>query len=121
MDLLGPCARCVEDVGIFVVIPIDVALVPLEQQPQAAANGELMRQDIELGAYVDREIDLGTLLHDEILLEMPAQVLCNEECLGLCGHCGRNRNLEPCTCAEQGPPLSPFAALAERKSSLPNE
>ena len=114
LELVGPCSRCAEDVGFSLKTPIDVALVPLEKQPKALVSGEVREQDIDLGAYVDGKIDVGSILHDEILLDMPSQVFCQDDCLGLCGSCGQNRNTTPCTCHEAVHPLHPFAALAER-------
>ncbi|MGB6974060.1 MAG: DUF177 domain-containing protein [Terracidiphilus sp.] len=31
---------------------------------------------------------------------MPARTLCKADCKGLCPRCGKNRNVEPCDCAE---------------------
>lgn len=45
------------------------------------------------------ELNVAGLLWEEFLLAMPEKILCADTCLGLCPHCGKNRNLEPCTCA----------------------
>lgn len=115
LALVGPCSRCAEDVEFALDTAVDVALVPLEKQPQPLTSGEVRQQDIDLGAYVDGQIDVGSILHDEILLDMPSQVLCRDDCLGLCGQCGQNQNADACRCADAVDPMSPFAALAGRK------
>lgn len=115
LQMRGPCSRCAEDIGFALATPIDVALVPLEAQPKALPSGEVRAQDIDLGAYVDDVVDVGSILHDEILLDMPSQVLCQEDCAGRCANCGRNRNVEDCRCDEAVNPLSPFARLAQLK------
>ncbi|MBW3614183.1 MAG: DUF177 domain-containing protein [Actinobacteria bacterium] len=48
------------------------------------------------------EIDLELLARDAVLLELPQAPLCQEDCLGLCPHCGVDRNEGPCSC----PPLA---------------
>ncbi len=47
------------------------------------------------------ELDLTPEVREELLLELPMNLLCSESCRGLCPHCGVNRNLESCDCAEE--------------------
>lgn len=46
----------------------------------------------------DLEIDITKDLHDTLLLAVPMKILCKEECLGLCPHCGADLNEGPCGC-----------------------
>ena len=39
-------------------------------------------------------------LRAEILLELPTNILCSEDCKGLCPHCGVNLNESTCNCGE---------------------
>ena len=41
-------------------------------------------------------IDLSTLARDSLLIDLPVRVLCVEDCLGLCEHCGADRNVADC-------------------------
>jgi uncharacterized protein len=43
-------------------------------------------------------IDLADDVRQTILLAVPFKLLCNEECKGLCPHCGADLNKESCTC-----------------------
>jgi uncharacterized protein len=47
---------------------------------------------------VDDRIDLGPLVRDAIVLELPMAPLCREDCAGLCPQCGANRNEGDCGC-----------------------
>ena len=50
-------------------------------------------------------IDIGDLVRQEAILNLPARVLCGEDCKGICMDCGANLNHEKCTCpvkAKQG-------------------
>ena len=37
-------------------------------------------------------------VRDEIILDHPIRILCNEDCKGLCPDCGANLNIESCRC-----------------------
>jgi uncharacterized protein len=54
--------------------------------------------DDDLYPIVDDEIDLGPLVRDAVVLELPMAPLCREDCAGLCPQCGANRNEGDCAC-----------------------
>ncbi len=43
-------------------------------------------------------IDLGPLVRDAVVLELPMAPLCRDDCAGLCPQCGANRNEGDCGC-----------------------
>lgn len=50
--------------------------------------------------YVIRtdHIDLAPLVRDAVILNLPVNPLCKEDCAGLCPRCGADRNADPCDC-----------------------
>ena len=46
-------------------------------------------------------MELEDILREQILLVMPMQRVCSEDCKGICPVCGGNRNETPCDCKEQ--------------------
>jgi uncharacterized protein len=52
----------------------------------------------ELYPIADDAIDLGPLVRDAIVLDLPMAPLCREDCLGLCPQCGADRNEGECAC-----------------------
>lgn len=54
--------------------------------------------DDETHLFHGEEIDLTGVLRENILLNLPAKPLCSPDCLGLCPHCGTDRNLAVCDC-----------------------
>ena len=42
-------------------------------------------------------------LHDALMLELPAQIVCREDCAGLCPDCGANLNEDPGHAHEREP------------------
>jgi uncharacterized protein len=72
-------------------------------------------EDEEAYPIEDEMIDLGPLVHEAILSELPLAPLCREDCLGLCPHCGVDRNEEPCDCV--APPDLRWASLDVLRST----
>ena len=83
-----PCDRCAETVVREYARTFTHTLVRESQEEDA---GELI-------PVPDERLDLGSLLLEDILLDMPGQFLCKEDCKGLCPSCGKNWNQGPCQC-----------------------
>lgn len=99
LDMVSPCSRCLASVAVSMKTPLEVTLVPREKEPKAKSDGEIAEDDIGISLYDDHEIDLGRVVHDEVILELPMVPLCSENCAGLCASCGKNLNEGACSCA----------------------
>ncbi len=55
-------------------------------------------------------LDLTDAVREGILLTLPFYPICKEDCKGVCLHCGKNLNVEPCGCP-QDDESSPWDAL----------
>ena len=44
------------------------------------------------------EIEINDDIRQEMILNVPARILCREDCPGICAGCGVNLNLEKCRC-----------------------
>jgi uncharacterized protein len=72
----GPCMRCLRDAE-------PVTEVDAREVDQPGGGEELS------SPYVDgEELDLAAWARDAFALALPAQVLCTEDCAGLCPTCG---------------------------------
>ena len=58
----------------------------------------------EMYPTLDDAIDLGPLVRDAIVLELPMAPLCREDCAGLCPQCGADRNDGECGCVAPADP-----------------
>ena len=47
------------------------------------------------------EIDVDEIVREQILLAVPARVLCVEDCKGICATCGTDLNAGDCNCESQ--------------------
>ncbi|HEX2085631.1 MAG TPA: YceD family protein [Solirubrobacteraceae bacterium] len=83
-DLTGPCMRCLG-----------------AAQPSFAVDAREVDQpgggDELDSPYVNEaeELDVRGWARDALALALPAQIVCRDECAGLCPECGRNLNDEP--------------------------
>ena len=59
---------------------------------------EIDEGEAELGFYQGGGMELEDILREQILLAMPMQRVCREDCKGICPTCGGNRNETPCDC-----------------------
>jgi uncharacterized protein len=64
----------------------------------------LPKPDEEDPFYIDEShmVDLGEAIREYALLALPMQPLCRPDCKGFCPICGKDRNVETCTCDEAG-------------------
>ena len=91
------CARCLKPVQLPIEVDFTERFVPavgwrLEEQH------ELREEDLNLAVFDGGAVELNDLVREEILLAMPGQVLCGEDCKGLCPSCGVDRNEKTCQC-----------------------
>jgi uncharacterized protein len=99
--LEGPCMRCLEAAGR--VLEVDAREV---DQP---GGGEDLHSP-----YVDGdELNLRDWVRDALVLDLSGQVLCSDDCAGLCPICGENLNEHPH--AHEQPADSRWAKLSELK------
>lgn len=87
-----PCARCLEPVRtsfeIHAVREVDMKLTDEEREEM-----------LDDGGYIEgKTLDVDALMHNEILFDWPMQVLCSEDCRGICMTCGANLNQTSCDC-----------------------
>ena len=74
------------------------------------------RSEMDVVCLRRPEIELFSLLRQQVILTLPAKRLCDEECRGLCVRCGGNLNEGGCVCSG-GDISSPFSVLKGFKCS----
>lgn len=100
-----PCSRCLESVAVRIPVDVHVSLdFNREETERAAEFGEA-------GFLNGYDLDVDSLVTDEILLQFPAKVLCGEDCRGICPKCGKNLNQGECGCDRD--PVDPRMAAIQ--------
>ncbi|HXW38371.1 MAG TPA: DUF177 domain-containing protein [Acidimicrobiales bacterium] len=87
---VGLCRRC--------TAPVEGTLEVSLKERYCDPPGRGEPEDEEAYPIVDDTIDLGPMVHEAILTELPLAPLCREDCRGLCPSCGIDRNEETCAC-----------------------
>jgi uncharacterized protein len=80
-DVVGPCSRCLEPSRTPVTVD---AAEYHARHPEPGAEDELTCE------YLDdqHQLDLERWSRDALVLGLPRQILCREDCPGLCPECG---------------------------------
>jgi uncharacterized protein len=102
-ELEGPCMRCLQTAQ-------PSFHVDAREIDQPGGGEELS------SPYLDQEeLDLRAWARDALALALPAQIVCREDCLGLCAVCGENLNQAGPDHAHEREPDPRWAALRELK------
>jgi uncharacterized protein len=96
------CDRCL-DVAQY---PVDVEFDLFYEPAGAGPEGHEVALDAgesEVDFYEGEGLELEDVLREQILLALPMQRICREDCKGICPVCGQNRNLADCGCQLKSP------------------
>jgi uncharacterized protein len=86
---VGTCRRCTEPVSGTLHVAVH------ERYADDLLSGP---SDEDLYPISDDAVDLGPLVRDALVLELPMAPLCRPDCAGLCPSCGADRNAGDCGC-----------------------
>ena len=92
-EILDNCARCLDEVKV----PIEYAI-----------EGFLVKENFDEDAFEEYdafiidgdEVNLLDIIGQTLIFNAPAQVICKDDCEGLCQGCGANLNRETCACSQ---------------------
>jgi uncharacterized protein len=93
----APCDRCLVNARH----PLDAGFDLFYQPAATIARDEEIEIDegeAEIGFYEGGGLELEDILREQILLALPMQRVCSEDCKGICPVCGKNRNQSACDC-----------------------
>jgi uncharacterized protein len=89
--LTGPCMRCLE--------PAAPAFEVDAREIDQPGGGDELSSPYVAG----EELDVSAWARDAFALALPAQLLCREDCAGLCPECGADLNGDPGHAHERAP------------------
>jgi DUF177 domain-containing protein len=116
--LQADCDRCLEPANFPVDSSFELYYRPVAEdvnasnaarrgrRPEAAIPARAVRVEekaidageAEMGFYEGDGLELNDVLREFVLLALPMQRLCEENCKGICPVCGQNRNQNECRC-----------------------
>jgi uncharacterized protein len=115
----GECVRCLEPITDDVEVTFQELFVYDDQGHLPAEEAE----DQGVSRLEDDLLDLEPLLRDAVVLALPFQPLCEDDCPGLCTECGARLADDPDHAHED--PIDPrwagLVALQDLKSETPED
>ncbi|MBN2260975.1 MAG: DUF177 domain-containing protein [Clostridiales bacterium] len=88
-QMVFSCSRCLDSVPLSFNRNLNKMLLPNESD------------DLDVIEIVENRLDLVETIKEEMIISLPTQVLCDEDCKGLCPVCGTNLNHETCQCEDE--------------------
>jgi len=92
------CDRCLEPAEFPIDSNFDLFYRPAVKTDYGE-EVEIDEGEAEIAFYEGGGIELKDVLREFVLLSLPMQRICREDCQGVCPICGLNRNLVNCGCA----------------------
>jgi len=112
VEMEAACDRCLEAARFSIDSDFSLYYRPVSEG--YGDEKEIDAGEAEMGFYEGESLELNDVLREQVLLALPMQRVCREDCLGICPECGRNRNQSECHC-QKAPVDDRWAALKELK------
>lgn len=98
-DAESSCTRCLK----VLERPLNIkyhAVYAREDELAREQSAEVETADLDTDVIADDTLDMAEAAREQILLSIPEQIFCREDCKGLCSMCGADLNLIDCNCKE---------------------
>lgn len=96
-EIESDCDRCLEHAHFPLDTDFDLFFRPVDTSP-SGEEVEIDEGETEISFYEGDGIELEDALREHILLSLPMQRVCREDCKGICPVCAQNRNVAACNC-----------------------
>lgn len=95
----SPCARCLASSPLAIRSNFVYFFLLRSASAETAAGNAIEEEHMVILDCWPEKLSLALHAWESLIADLPSRVLCDENCLGLCPHCGTNRNKEACSCA----------------------
>ncbi len=113
------CARCLDPYVEAVRVDIAEEYLPTVDPEHGTPLEAPAADETALPIDARHQLDLTSVMHDELALAEPMHPLCRPDCRGLCPGCGRRLDVGSCDCASEQ--LDPrLQVLARFREGHPN-
>ena len=99
VDVVRTCSRCLEKVNCEYQLSVfrNINVANKEAYIDNASEAD------EISYIEDCNLDVDMLVLDELYTVLPMNVICKEDCKGICKVCGTNLNESTCNCDQTVP------------------
>jgi uncharacterized protein len=98
VEMESDCDRCLEPARFPVNSSFELYYRPVTESERAGGEVAIDESEAEMGFFEGDGIELKDVLREYVLLALPMQRVCREDCKGICPSCGQNRNHKDCGC-----------------------
>jgi DUF177 domain-containing protein len=95
--MVAACDRCLEPAEFPIDSDFDLFYRPAVRKG-FEEEVEIDEGETEIAFYDGGGVELKEVLREFVLLSLPMQRICGDNCQGICPACGQNRNLVNCGC-----------------------
>lgn len=107
------CTRCLTPITTRLDFDFHAGFVSSDMFP-ADRETQVSGADLDTDVVESDELDLTKVVREQILLNLPVQVFCRDDCKGICPMCGTDLNESACNCGRDD--IDPrWAALKDLK------
>lgn len=96
-----PCGRCLANADISLKCTFKLSFartIPGSDAESSTETRELQAEELGIVLFEGDEIDFRDVIQEQVIMAIPMQPLCREDCSGLCTSCGANLNHGACGC-----------------------
>ena len=97
VEMTAECDRCLAPARFPLAAGFDLFYRPMSDIAREEEI-EIDEGEAEIGFYESGGMELEEILREQVLLALPMQRVCREDCKGICPVCGKNRNETACDC-----------------------
>ncbi|MBI3753774.1 MAG: DUF177 domain-containing protein [Deltaproteobacteria bacterium] len=112
------CARCLKEFEYKISSHIDI--VYARGAEYAIKEKKLTQAEAGINHLEGHEIDINSVLLEQLSLDVPMQPVCRPDCRGLCHRCGADLNQGQCGCSAPEQANQRFARLKTFSSTRSN-
>ena len=97
VEMTAECDRCLGAARFPLEAGFDLFYRPVSFIAREEEVG-IDEDEAEIGFYEGGGMELEDILREQVLLALPMQRVCRDDCKGICPVCGTNRNETTCDC-----------------------
>lgn len=94
LTLVMQCDRCLRDVNYTVHMSFSREVLAPDNEKEQLTEEEIDEQNFMEGY----QLNVESLISNEVFMNWPLKVLCKEDCKGICNQCGKDLNNGECGC-----------------------
>ncbi len=96
--LMLQCDRCLGLYEKELKGKFQLFLEPVVESIEAEEDVQLGEEEMGIDLLPGHEVNLESIIKEQIYLSLPMKTLCKHDCMGLCPICGTDLNKQICTC-----------------------